>query len=115
MKIELDEKEYEKVRAESFNKGYRDGYVEAGTFELCKKNKDWKTGDLHLVCKSSKPYCPTCEVKKEIFKKDPFKEKKLEIREKISEIINKKFPTKDPQRYKATDIYSKIMNYLESF
>lgn len=36
-----------------------------------------------------------------------------EIINEISELFNKKFPPKDKQRYKATDLYSKVVNYLE--
>lgn len=110
MKIELDKKEYEKVMSDSRQQGYKAGYLEASTFVMCKEGKI--SGDLHVVCKSSLPYCPTCEVKKQ--QPNLLEEKKLEIRDNIQKIIDKKFPKDNNQRYKANALFSEIVLYLES-
>lgn len=115
MKIELDKTEYDNLIRLNQQIGYQKGYEEAGTFTPCKiGGKE----DLHLMTKSmihkTGNFCLVCQYKKENKQQNLLEEKKQEIREKIGEILFKKFPTKDPQRYKASDVYSKIMNYLES-
>ena len=115
MKIELDKIEYENLQKTSYNNGYKEGWVEAGTFVLCKKSKDWKNGDLHMKTKSSGDYCLVCASKEEQEKQLSFIEKNIpQIREKIGGIIFKKFPSGDKQRYKASKIYSDILMYIES-
>ena len=103
MRIELDEKEYNKIQIDAETRGYKRGYQDAGTFVLCEKGKG---SDFHVVCKSSLPYCPTCEA----LKKQPnaFLEKQNEIREALQKIVDKYLP-----KHKSGKVFSKLVLALE--
>src|SRR3990167_2949100 len=113
MKIELDKIELENIQHKAKQEGYNLGYEKAGTYVFCKRKPDWKENP-HWRTVSG--YCTTCEalseIKPEIVEKIIKAEIPInEIRQEVSELFNKKFPPKDPQRYKANDLYSKVMMY----
>jgi len=109
MKIELDKQEYENLQKQYRNIGFNEGYMEAKTMVYCKKNPNWKTGDLHFTTKGLEPFCLVCMNKAENPPKPVDMQK---IADSVSELFNNKFPPKDPQRYKSNDLYSKVMNLL---
>lgn len=111
MRIELDKAEYESLQKTSYNQGYKDGYVEAGTFVMCKKDPNWKKGDLHMKTKSSGDYCLVCEAKKEFENKPAVSKQKL--RDEVGKIFIKKFPSKSKDRQKGMRVYSDVVAYLE--